>query len=82
MDSNVKIRIPLTVAQRQQNIPLGVRAGGGGPRDYNQLSNKPSINGVELVGNKSFEDLGENTITNAELQSIINEQYNLIFGGG
>ena len=26
-------------------------------KDYNQLRNKPSINGVELVGNKTSEDL-------------------------
>lgn len=32
--------------------------GGGGTSNYNQLSNKPQINGVELVGNKSSSDLG------------------------
>lgn len=38
-------------------------------KNYNELFNKPLINGVELVGDKSFEDLGiteytENTIDN------------------
>ena len=28
------------------------------PGDYNGLYNKPSINGVELIGNVTFEDLG------------------------
>ena len=28
------------------------------PGDYNGLYNKPRINGIELVGNVSFEDLG------------------------
>ena len=32
--------------------------GGGGTTNYETLSNKPSINGVELTGNKSLEDLG------------------------
>lgn len=32
--------------------------GGGGTSNYNQLSNKPQINGIELSGNKSSEDLG------------------------
>lgn len=32
--------------------------GGGGSSDYNDLSNKPSINSVTLSGNKSLEDLG------------------------
>ena len=30
----------------------------GGVSDYTELSNKPSINGVTLVGDKSWEDLG------------------------
>lgn len=30
----------------------------GGAANYNALSNKPQINGVELVGNKTTEDLG------------------------
>lgn len=33
-------------------------SGGGGSSDYSKLANKPSINNIELVGNKSAEDLG------------------------
>lgn len=33
-------------------------SGGGGTSNYNDLTNKPSINGVELSGNKSLVDLG------------------------
>lgn len=32
--------------------------GSGGTTNYNQLTNKPSINGVELVGNKTTNELG------------------------
>lgn len=32
--------------------------GGGGVSDYSELENKPSINNVELYGNKTLEDLG------------------------
>lgn len=35
--------------------------GGGGATNYNALSNKPQINGVELQGDKSFSDLGLGT---------------------
>lgn len=35
----------------------------GGTTDYNQLTNKPQINSVELSGNKSLEDLGIPTKT-------------------
>ncbi len=31
---------------------------GNGTTDYTTLNNKPSINGVELVGNKTTEELG------------------------
>ena len=33
-------------------------SGTGGTSNYNELSNKPSINGVALVGNKTLENLG------------------------
>lgn len=35
--------------------------GGSGTSDYNQLSNKPKINGIEVKGNKSANDLGLQT---------------------
>ena len=36
------------------------QGGGGGSSDYNDLSNKPSINSVELSGNKTLSQLGIN----------------------
>lgn len=35
----------------------GNGGGGGGTSNYNELSNKPQVNGHELTGNKSAEDL-------------------------
>ena len=32
--------------------------GGGGTSNYNVLTNKPQINGVTLIGNKTLEELG------------------------
>ena len=41
------------------SIPMEVvPAGHGGTDDYNDLSNKPSINNVTLIGNKSLTDIG------------------------
>ena len=37
---------------------IDLYAGGTGTNNYNELSNKPQIGGVELVGNKSLTDLG------------------------
>ena len=36
----------------------GGGGGGTGTSNYNQLSNKPSIGGVQLIGDKSIADLG------------------------
>ena len=43
----------------------GSGGGGGGTStsNYNQLSNKPSIGGVQLMGDKSISDLGGYTAT-------------------
>ena len=40
-------------------------------RDYNKLANRPKIEGVMLVGDKSFEELHMNLITNAELETML-----------
>ena len=45
--------------------------GGGGTSNYNQLSNKPQINGVELSGNKSSSDLGISGVNFTDVTSHI-----------
>ena len=39
--------------------------------DYATLLNLPQINGVELSGNKTFEDLGLTALTAAEVETIL-----------
>lgn len=41
-----------------KELGAGGSGGSGGTTDYNDLDNKPSINGVQLVGNKTTTDLG------------------------
>lgn len=54
--------------------------GGGGTSDYEQLLNKPSINGVELLGDKSIGSLSGNIqvklsdIANTNLSNVQNAQ--------
>jgi hypothetical protein len=38
-------------------IELDTGGGGGGTTDYNQLTNKPTLNGVELKGNLTSKDV-------------------------
>lgn len=45
--------------------------GGDGTKDYNELDNKPQINSVELINNKSFDDLGLKRITNSQIEEIM-----------
>lgn len=44
----------------------------GGSGDYARLINKPSIEGVTLDGDKSFEDLTLRKMTTSEIISIVN----------
>ena len=39
--------------------------------DYEKLKNKPSINGVELIKDKSFEELGDHVLTNFEILELM-----------
>ena len=50
--------------------PRGIQ-GPPGTTNYNDLTNKPSIESVELIGNKTFDDLIE-TISNAEIDAFLN----------
>ena len=59
------------------STPVARNGGGGGgdSGDYEDLINKPSINGVELLGDVSFKELGLGDIplaplTNAEIDAI------------
>ena len=48
----------------------------GGTTDYTALSNKPQINGIELSGNKSLNDLGIQVAGDYALNSDLNNKAN------
>lgn len=50
---------------------ISIPGGSGGTGDYNQLTNKPQINSVELSGNKTLADLGIQAAGNYALKSDI-----------
>ena len=50
--------VTLTPDITSKSVTISATGGGGGTSDYLQLSNKPKINGVELVDNITTEDLG------------------------
>lgn len=44
--------------------------------NYNKLINQPSINEVKLIGNKTFEELGDHNLTNIEIKTIFDRVFN------
>lgn len=43
--------------------------------EYEEITEKPSINGVTLEDDKSFEELGDNSLTNLEILGIFNRVF-------
>lgn len=57
---------------RSPNINGDITWGNGlGTRDYNKLINKPQIEEVELIGNKTFEELGLYNMDATDILSIL-----------
>ena len=48
---------PDDMEYKESDIPLPAEGGTVGTTDYNKLKNRPSINGVELIGNKTSDEL-------------------------
>ena len=45
-----------------------IRVTDSGSSDYNSLVNQPKINEVKLIGNRSLDEHGLNSITNIQLE--------------
>lgn len=43
-----------------------------GTSNYEDLENKPKINGVELIGDKTNEELGIDELSNQDIETLIN----------
>jgi hypothetical protein len=73
----------LGIEDETTELNLNAESSGGTyyEHDYEKLKNQPSINGVTLIGDKTFEELGRDNIKNSRLKSIIDDQYNTVFGG-
>lgn len=63
-------RIEALLLELKEVIEAG--GGGGGTTDYNQLTNKPQINGHELEGNMSTDDLHiEQSLTQEQITALL-----------
>lgn len=63
-------RIEALLLELKEVIEAG--GGGGGTNDYSQLINKPQINGQELNGNMSTDDLHiEQPLTEQQMNALL-----------
>lgn len=70
----VQVQVELELEGNLHEYEIGIAENiemSGGTNDYEKLKNKPQINGVELIKNKSFDDLGMSSITNQELEYLL-----------
>lgn len=71
-------------------LESGGGGGGGGTTDYENLTSKPSINGVELSGNLKLSAIMaditseevEQALPESDIESIVDEAWNAEFNGG
>ena len=63
-------RIATKTAQSYSGGSSGGGGGSGGTTDYNDLTNKPQIEGVTLSGDKSYDALNLLSLTNTEIENI------------
>ena len=67
-DSSIDTDIQTSDGEIDTDIELSTN----GTNDYNDLANKPSIEGVELIGDKTLQELGVEALTPQEIDAIIN----------
>ena len=72
--TNIPVQVAVEIESNLHEYTIGMQENielSGGTNDYEKLKNKPQINGVELVQNKSFSDLGMDIISNQELEDML-----------
>lgn len=73
-NTNIPVQVQVELESNLHEYEIGIEeniAVSGGTNDYEKLKNKPLINGVELIKNKSFDDLGMSSITNQQLEDLL-----------
>lgn len=66
----IDLRVP---CQRPVSFQSGeyIPTTAGGTKDYERLINKPSIENVTLIGNKTFDELGMSSLSNMEIEHLL-----------
>ena len=72
------VEIPQPITREEHylyEIAKGGGGGGGGTKDYEQLLNKPQIEGNTLQGNMSLSDIGDTPISDADIIAAVNAAF-------
>ena len=70
LDNESSIDTDISISDTEIDTDIELET--NGTNDYNDLVNKPSINGVELVGDKTTEELDILPLTTAEIDEFMN----------
>lgn len=70
------IKAGKNISIEQNGMDLTINANDEDTKDYDLLSNKPKINGVELTGNLTAKDLGIDTYDDTEIKAELNLKAN------
>lgn len=71
LDGNIIIVKLSEYSYELRKAASGGGGGSGGVTSYNDLTDKPSIEGVTLIGDKTHEDLNLQRITNTEIEDLL-----------
>ena len=73
-NTNIPVQVQVELQGNLQEYEIGIEENigmTGGTNDYEKLKNKAYINGVELIKNKYFSDLGMYIIKNKEIEDML-----------
>jgi hypothetical protein len=73
IEINTDSSIDTDIQTSDGEIDTDIEISTGGTNDYNDLINKPSIEGVELVGDKTLEELGVEALTPQEIDELLRD---------
>ena len=73
IEINTDSSIDTDIQTSDGEIDTDIEISTGGTNDYNDLINKPSIEGVELVGDKTLEELGVEALTPQEIDALLRD---------
>ena len=71
----------ITIDQEEGILTINATEGGSKVGTYAELPDKPSINNIELNGNKSLEDLGITNYDDTELRELIDDKQETLISG-